>query len=114
MNKSQFNDILNYIKNRPTEAARLREALGIAASGRDEGAYIEGQAQSICKGSGREIMWVTAAEAGRCIDKSAKWVRDHIGLFPSAFKSWKGCGRFTWMFDKNEVITNYLEYIQYP
>lgn len=110
MNKSQFNDILNYIKNRPTEAARLREVLGIAASGQGEG---EREVSCICNGSTDGIKWVTAAKAGRLIDKSGKWVRENIRLFPSAWKRWHG-ERFTWMLDKNEVITNYLEYIQFP
>lgn len=114
MNKSQFNDILNYIKNRPTEAARLREVLGIAASGQGEGAiHREGQAECICKGSADGIKWVTAAKAGRLIDKSGKWVRENIRLFPSAWKRWHG-ERFTWMLDRDEVITNYLEHIQFP
>lgn len=115
MNKSQFNDILNYIKNRPTEAARLREVLGITASGQGEGATHseKRQAPCICKGSADGIKWVTAAKAGRLIDKSGKWVRENIRLFPSAWKSWHG-ERFTWMLDRDEVITNYLEYIQFP
>lgn len=91
MNKSTFADLVNYIKNRPEEAKKLRDALALGAD------------KAECN------LWLSAASAGELIGKSGKWVREHTHLFPSAFQSGiKG----TWFVKKGELLRNYEMYIK--
>ena len=91
MNKSTFADLVNYIKNRPEEARKLRDALALGA---DRVEY---------------NLWLSATTAGELIGKSGKWVREHTHLFPSAFKSGS---KGTWFVKKGELLRNYENYIR--
>ena len=90
MNRREFSDLVAYIKNRPDEAKRLREALGEAVSNADHN------------------VWLSAQRAGELIGKSGKWVREHLDLFPSATQMG---GRNAWLVRKSEVVTNYNIYL---
>lgn len=88
MNRRQFSDLVAYIKNRPEEAARLREALGEACARHESN------------------IWLSATKAGELIGRSSKWVREHISLFPSATQM-----NGAWLLRKSEVLTNFDIYI---
>lgn len=92
INRIQFNGLLSYLKARPNEAERMREALGIKA---EEEPKVE---------------WITATEAGTLIGKSAKWVKEHLVMFPSARRVQQGT-RYAYLFDKSEVALSYENFI---
>lgn len=91
MKKAEFNDLLNYLKNRPEEVARLKAVLGAETP----------KATPV---------WVTAKAAGDTIGKSGSWVRKHIDLFPSARTVQRG-GRDVWLINRDEVKTQYNIYL---
>lgn len=58
MNKIQFNELINYLQCRPSEAERLRAVLGKSESKQtttDE--------------------WLTAKEVGNRVGRSSRWIR---------------------------------------
>lgn len=61
MTKKEFSAIINYIKNRPEEAARLREVLGFSTD-----------TPSVAASN---VTWVSASELGELIGKSSTVVR---------------------------------------
>ena len=92
MKRTEFNELITYLKNRPEEARRLREVLGTDSL---------------------KILapvWLTAKQAGESINKSASWIRKHMDLFPGAVKVQRG-QRFAWMFRRDEVRTQYNVWI---
>ena len=88
MKRQEFEDMINYIKNRPEAARRLREALALAETPKED-------------------LWVPASKAARMVGKSCRWIRAHIDLFPSAKQVERGNEQFTWMIKESEVITQY-------
>lgn len=91
MTRNQFDDLVNYIRYRPEEAQRLREALGAVAPGQSK--------------------WVTATEAGELIGKSGKWIREHMFLFPQAMQVRRG-SQFCWMLVEEEVRQQYETFLK--
>ena len=87
MKRTEFNELIAYLKNRPEEAKRLREVLGALEP--------------------RTIpVWITATMAGELIGKSGKWVREHIDLFPTARTVQRGTKQ-KWLINKDEVMPQF-------
>lgn len=106
MSKKEFNDLINYMRNRPGERDRLIEALGLGQASPEEGISIASKTQP-CK----SITWVTVRQAGEAIGRSGKWVREHMHLFPSAMKTREGRGSWRYLLQLDEVTAQYEHYL---
>ena len=87
MKRQDFNNLINYLKNRPEEVQRLREVLG-------------------AEPPKPATVWLSATDAGKEIGKSGSWIRQHIDLWPSAKRVQRG-SRFAWMLKREEMRTQY-------
>ncbi len=77
MNRREFNELINYISNRPEEALRL-EAVIMKAKGKTLG-----QVTDVERDSSR---WLTASEVGREMGRSHQWVKDKDKILPDSAK----------------------------
>ena len=68
MNRREFNELINYISNRPDEALRLEAVINKAKMGKTPG-----QVTDVERDTGR---WLTASEVGREMGRSHQWVKD--------------------------------------
>ena len=104
MNRTEFKQLLNYLRCHPTE----REELATLLSGEvesDNNAIRERNNQSLeMQGS----QWLTAKQAGAEIGRSSTWIRRRLDLFPSTRRDKNG----GYMFLKHELILNYGNYVQ--
>lgn len=85
MNKIQFNDLINYLKNRPSEAQRLA-ALVLGAK------VAEPEKKQI-----RE--WLTIKEVGERVGRGKSWVVGIMDLLPEEAKMRRDYGRREWRID---------------
>ena len=94
MNKREFSELVNWLKNRPDEAKRLAAVLEVNTEEKEEG-----------------CTWVGVSEAAKHLGKSATWVKLHIELFPSRFKA-EQRGRSVWKLKKEELRPMYECYLR--
>lgn len=106
MSKKEFNDLINYMRNRPGERDRLIEALGLGQASPEEGISIAVKSQP-----SKSITWVTVRQAGEAIGRSGKWVREHMHLFPSSMKTREGRGSWKYLLQLDEVTAQYEHYL---
>lgn len=109
MSKKEFNDLINYMRNRPGERDRLIEALGLGRASQEEGSS---KTSAVKNGvAAKSITWVTVSQAGEAIGRSGKWVREHMHLFPSAMKTREGRGSWRYLLQLDEVTAQYEHYL---
>lgn len=94
MNKTEFRNLLNYLRCHPSEAKLLTDLLSEVG---------ESTGQNACD------KWLSAREAGKQIGKSSTWIRrrHHEGMFRSARQD--GNGRY--IFLASEVQNDYNNYM---
>ncbi len=96
MTKRDFKQLLSYLKCHPSEAAQLREVLGVE--------------EPITQDIQKDDLWLSASEAGKEIGKSSTWIRrkfNEEGLFHPARKEKRG----KYLFLRNRVIADYNSYM---
>ena len=101
MNKREFRDLVNYIKNRPEEARELMQALTQKST-----FYFHEIGEKEAE-RGSIGQWLTASEVGKEIGRSRQWVKDHDDVLPVGSKRQSQTGRRTRMYLWNNV-TAYL------
>lgn len=114
MTKKEFSAIINYIKNRPEEAARLREALGIsvnagAASELDTSVPCAIGASATSLGT---VTWVSASQLGVLIGLSSSAVRRKIGTVFNNVRQGSGDGirGKAYQFDRDASLREWESY----
>lgn len=89
MTKTEFKEILNYLKNRPEEARQLAAILN-NTQGKEVGQQEESE-----RGTGD---WLTASQVGEKMMRSSRWVKDKDAILPSSAKrrGARGCHLYLW------------------
>lgn len=111
MTKKEFSAIINYIKNRPEEAARLREVLGLSTDtpsvAADEPSAIGRSAAALAN-----VTWVSASEVGRLIGLSSSAVRRKIGTVFNNVRQGSGDGirGKAYQFDRDASLREWESY----
>lgn len=111
MTKKEFSAIINYIKNRPEEAARLREVLGLSTDtpsvAADEPSAIGRSAAALAN-----VTWVSASEVGRLIGLSSSAVRRKIGTVFCNVRQGSGDGirGKAYQFDRDASLREWESY----
>lgn len=96
MNRTAFNELIAYMRNRPEEARRLREVLDDALE------------QERAENAER---WLTAKQAAELIGKSSRWIREHIHIFGTAKQVARGSKQYGWMMKEGDVRQAYELFI---
>lgn len=111
MTKKEFSVIINYIKNRPEEAARLREVLGLSTDtpsvAADEPLAIGRNTAALAN-----VTWVSASEVGRLIGLSSSAVRRKIGTVFNNVRQGSGDGirGKAYQFDRDASLREWESY----
>lgn len=112
MTKKEFSDIINYIKNRPEEAARLREVLGLSTD--TPGGVAADESGVIGRNTAAQanVTWVSASEVGRLIGISSSAVRRKIGTVFCNVRQGSGDGirGKAYQFDRDASLREWESY----
>ena len=93
MNRREFNELINYISNRPDEALRLEAVINKAKMGKTPGRVTDVERDS--------SRWLTASEVGKEMGRSHQWVKDKDKILPDSAKRRGARGAHLYLWNDN-------------
>ncbi len=111
MNKKEFNELINYISNRPEEARRLCEVLTVVKQVAQQSGC-KHDYDDECSSGVSDSQWLTASQVGRKMGRSHQWVKDHDCNLPESAKRLSNSGRkarlYLWNENTKHLFINQL------